>query len=795
MLRNFFKTALRTIVKNKVISLINLFGLATGMTAAIFIFLWVQNEVTFNNFQPKDIYRVTSAPVKDPGNKGERSPQPLADAAAAGIPEVEKTAMLLPNSYAGFNCTVNNKLFAEKKSAWVDRNWFNIFKYEFLQGNAVSFTQNPYSIVLTESKAKKYFGDGIATGQIIKIDSTNYTVAGVVKDNALNSSFQYDIMVQFDSYLAGRSGKKYRNDWGNANYITFVQLRHGSSAATAGNKLTAIVNRYSGNSLYVETLVPLQELYFETGINSSLPHGNKSTTYIFCIMGLLLLITACINYVNLTTARASQRAKEISIRKIVGAEKGQLFIQFIAESLVVSFFALLVTLLLIRLLLPLFNAVTEINFTLPITSLPMWQILLGTLLAVTVLNGVYPALLLSSFSPLNVFRGKSLLALRDGAIRKGLVIFQFTLSAILITSTVVIYRQLHYIQSTKTGYDIAQVASISLPYAALAKIKDEDQPAFFEGVKHELASLPGVVMVSSGSNEIEDIGNTTGARSAIWDGKDTSYSTQISRFSADENFKKMFGLQLKSGRWFRSESEDAHGFIINETAENEFNMHKPTINQRLIWRGDTGRVIGVVKDFHYQSLHDKIGPMIISIDGERYYNLFVKIAPGKVPVALSGMAGVWNRYAPQQPFDYSFLDDNFNNLYKADIKTSKLILIFCVVVVVIAALGLFGLATFTAERRTKEIGIRKILGASVREISLLLSKEFVVLVCVAIVIATPAAWWAMHTWLNGFAYRIALSPWLFALSAVIALMIAVLSVSMQAVKAAMANPVKALKEE
>lgn len=793
MLRNFFKTALRTIFKNKVISFVNLLGLATGMTAAIFIFLWVQNEITFDNYQPKNIYRLTSAPVNDKDNKWERSPQPLADAAAAGIPEVEKTAMLLP--YSWLNCSVNNKVFAEKKSAWVDRNWFSMFKYDFIQGNAVNFTQNPYSIVLTERMAKKYFGDAIATGQIIKIDTVNYTVAGVVKNNALNSSFQYDVMIQFDAYLNSKSGKKYRNDWNNANYITFVQLRPSSPAAAAGAKLTAIVNRLSGDNQSVETLVPLRDLYFETGINSTLPHGNKSTTYIFCVMGLLLLITACINYVNLTTARASQRAKEIGIRKIVGAEKLQLFMQFIAESLVVSFLALLITLLLIRLLLPVFNAITEIDFTLPITSLPMWQILLGTLLFVTVLNGVYPALLLSSFSPLNVFKGKSVLKLRDGSIRKGLVVFQFTLSAILITGTIVMYRQLHLIQSTKTGYNIQQVVTINLPGSATANVTEESAPAFFEGVKHDLAALPGVVMVSSGSGEIEDIGNTSGAAGAKWDGKDTSYHASIYRLSVDENYTKMFALQLKSGRFFRNEKEDAHSFMINETAEAEFNMHKPVVGQRFVWSGDTGKIIGIVKDFHFRSLHDKIGPMVISMNDERFNNLFIKIAPGNIARALSGISGVWNKYAPKQAFDYSFLDDNFNALYKTDAKTSKLILIFCIVAVVIAALGLFGLATFTAERRTKEIGIRKVLGASVQQISLLLSKEFVVLVCVAIIIATPAAWWAMHTWLNGFAYRITLSPWLFVVSAAIALLVAILSVSMQAVKAAMANPVKALKEE
>ncbi len=796
MFTNYFKTAFRNFFKNRVISTINILGLSVGMTATVFIFLWVQNEVTVDNYQPNNIYRISSM-MKSGSDVSlwENSPRPMADAAAKNIPEVEKTAMLRVNSWGGINLNINSKLFSEKTSAWVGKSWFNIFKYQFVQGNAAAFTQNPYSIVLTESKAKKYFGYASPVGQVIQLDTVNYTVAGVVKDNPLNSSFQFDIFLQMESYLNTPGQKRYIDDWNNYNYVTFLQAQPGSSNSAMAAKLTAVVNKARNNNQINIALTPLKDMYFETGNeNSATPHGNKKTTYIFALLGLLMLVTACINYVNLTTARASLREKEVSVRKIIGAEKAHLFFQFIAESLVISFCSLLVTLMLIQVMLPLFNGITEKNFQLPLTSVAMWQILLGTLVAATVLNGIYPALLLSSFKPLNVFRGRSVLKLLDGAIRKGLVVFQFALAVVLIIGTMVIYRQLHYIQSTNPGYNVAQVASMRLPYKSYAKLNDAEQATLFSSIKHELSIQPGITQACTGGDDLFDVGNySTG--NCDWDGRDTAFKPQVADLSVDEDFKKMFGLQLKSGRWFRPGKEDYKNYIINETAEASFNMRRPVIGQRFTYGGDTGRIIGVVKDFHYKSMHEKIGALVMQNNQGKDANFFVKIAAGSIPQALSGMAGVWNKFAPKAPFQYTFLDDSFNNLYKTDVKTSKLILIFSLVAIVICALGLFGLATFTAEQRTKEIGIRKVLGASVQQITLLLSKDFLILVSVAIVVASPIAWWVTSKWLQDFAYRISPGAGIFIAAGALALMIAVLSVSIQAIKTALANPVKALRSE
>jgi ABC-type antimicrobial peptide transport system permease subunit len=670
-----------------------------------------------------------------------------------------------------------------------------MFNYSFLAGNAETFQRNPYSIVLTKSKARKFFGNENALGRIIKLDTINYVVAGVVKDNPLNTSFGFDIFLQYDSYLTGARLQRSRVDWNNANYIAFVRLRPDASAKLVAAKLAGIQKSNLPGAGDRVLLDPLKGMYLQEGINSSLPQSNKKAIYVFALLGILLLATACINYVNLTTARASLRAKEVGVRKITGAGKSQLFLLFLVESLIISFSSLLLAVALVQLLMPLFNSITEKAFHLPLTAGYLWEILSGTLLFATLLNGIYPALLLSSFKPLNVFRGKSLLAIKDGAIRKGLVVFQFALSILLITGTLIIYRQLHYIQTANPGYNISQVVSLEIPYQRYGRLTESERASFSEALRHAWQMQPGVVGVSTASDEIISVGSSSGAGNAVWDGKDTAYHESIARLEVDADFQKVFGLQLKSGRWFGRGKQDYRNVIINETAEAGFNMHKPVVGQRFVWGGDTGQVVGVVKDFHYKSMHNRIGPMVLLNNQGSSYFYFVKIAGGNIPAALKGIAAVWAKYIPAQPFEYHFLDDSFNSLYKTDIKTSRLIFIFAVIAIIISAMGLFGLATYTAERRTREIGIRKILGASIQQITTLLSKEFILLILLAIAIASPLAWWLMNKWLQDFAYRIHITSWFFIASGALALFIALLSVSMQAIKTAVANPAKSLRTD
>jgi len=799
MFKNFFKITLRNLWKNKATGFINLFGLTIGMTAAVFIFLWIQNEISFDNYHPdkNNIYRITNAIQVDKNESWvwESSPMPMADAALKEIPEVQKAARLSPNTWGGLVFNVNHKLFSETTSAYIEKTWFNLFHYNFIAGSSLAFGNNPFSVILTESKAKKYFGDADAIGQVIRVDTVNYTVQGVIKDNPINSSFQFDILLQMDGRLANPQRAREDKNWNNFGYISFIQLRPDANRAAVTTKLNNIINKNRKNKNDTVSIFPFTEMYFESDLQSSdLPHGNKKTTYIFSLLGLLLLVTACINYVNLTTAKASLRAKEVSVRKIAGAHRAHLFFQFITESLVVSCIALGLTLLLIKLCLPIFNTITEKEFHLSLTSITIWKVLLSTLFFATFLNGVYPAVLLSSFKPLNVFRGKSVLKLRDGSIRKGLVVFQFGLSMILIIGAIVIYRQLHYIQTSNPGYNVSQVLSLELPFKAFSTLNEEAQKNFAASMKHELQVKPGIASVCMGSGEIV---NVTGISSgnADWDGHDSTFNPSISTLSVDEDFQQMFQLKVKSGHWFKQGNEDLHNYILNETAVSMLNIHQPVIGQRFTWGGDTGQIIGIVKDFHYKSMHEKIGPMVLSSSRGSASFFFIKTTPGNITQALSAAETVWAKFIPDEPISYTFLDDSFNTLYKTDIKVSRLIFIFSAIAIIISALGLFGLAAFTAEQRTKEIGIRKVLGASVEQITVLLSKDFLRLVAVAIVIASPVAWWVMNKWLQDFAYRISISGWIFITAGLLALAVALISVSIQAIKAAIANPVNSLRSE
>jgi len=800
MFSNYLKTAWRNLWKNKSTSLINLFGLSVGMTAAVFIFLWVQNELSFDNYHRKkdNIYRITNGikVSKDETWVWESSPMLMGETAVKEIPEVEKSARITANTWGGPVLNINHKLFQEKTSAWIDKTWFNIFHYDFVAGNATAFGNNPFSIILTESKARKYFGDAGAIGQVIKVDTVNYTVQGIIKDNPVNSSFPFDILLQMDGRLSDPAVFKNDKSWNNFGYITFLQLQPGADKASVETKLNNIIKSNRTNDNDDVSLQLLNDMYFESDLQSSdLPHGNKKTTYVFSLLGILLLVTACINYVNLTTAKASLRAKEVSVKKIIGAKKSHLFYQFIIESLVISLSGLIIASVLIQICLPLFNTITEKNFHLPVTSPAMWKVLGGTLIFSTILNGLYPALLLSSFKPLYVFRGKSLLKLSDSSVRKGLVVFQFTLSVILITGTLIIYKQLKYIQTTNPGYNVTQVMSIQIPYKVYDGFADEKGKAgFFATFRNELRSKSSISQVCSGGSEIVNVGNLSSGN-ADWDGRDTTFNPSIAQLSADVDFQKMFGLQMRSGRWFRQGAGDDHNYILNETAAGLFNMHKPVIGQRFTYGGDTGQVIGIVKDFYFKSMHEKIGPLVLSYNSGSGSYFFIKTVPGNIPAAIHAVETAWNKFIPDQPFTYNFLDDSFNKLYKNDIKTSRLILIFSVITVILSAMGLFGLAAFTAEQRTKEIGIRKVLGASVQQITGLLSKNFITLVLIAIVIATPIAWWMMNKWLQEFAYRITLNAWLFMAAGSLAIIIALLSVSIHAIKAAVANPVKALRTE
>ena len=582
--------------------------------------------------------------------------------------------------------------------------------------------------------------------------------------------------------------------------MTFLRLRPTANPTTVAANITRIMRANRKNDAKDQmSLMPLKGMHFETGLTSggsAIERANRKTVYIFSILGLFLLVIACINYVNLTTARASVRAKEIGIRKIVGAGKNSLFLQFMLESFVISMLSLLITVMLVTLLMPFFRGLTERHFTTPLTSAATWKVLGFTLLAATVLNGVYPALMLSSFRPLSVLRGSTVLRFKDVYLRKGLVILQFTFSIILIIGTIVIQRQLSFIQHTDPGYQRSQVFYFRLPWNLIRQRRtDEEHAALLSGIKHELSTRTGIAGVTIASQSIVDM-HSSNSGSADWDGHDTSFVPTVFQLSADEDYLKILQLHMQQGRWFDPlNSTDKHNFVLNETAINEFNIRKPILGQRFTFQGDTGKIIGFVKDFHFASMHQKIGPLVFFNHDNWRSAYFIKTTPGKTAVALAAAQKVWQSFAPNDVFDYTFLDEQFDSLYKADSKTSTLILLFSTIAIIISCLGLFGLAAFTARQRIREVGIRKVLGASVTDLVALLSRDFLRLVLLSILIAIPLSWWAMHSWLDDFAYHIRLSAWYFVLAGVLATAIALLTVASQSIRAATANPVNNLRTE
>jgi len=800
MMKNYFKAAWKATWKYKQVSVINIIGLSVGITAAVFMLLWVQNEISYDAYHPNadNIYRITNTiqVSKDDKWKWETSPMPLGAAVQNGVPEIEKSTMLSPAVYNPVTFNINNEVFTEKQGAYISKDWFNIFHYNFTQGSPNAFFSNPFSLILTETKAKKYFGDAGAVGKVMRIDSISYTVQGVVKDNLPTSSFQYDVLLPMDAMMADSNMRKNNDTWDNFNFITFVQLHAGANPAAVGKKITAVVTQNTKNSTATTTLQPLKDMYFETGLQStSMPHADKKIVYIFSIFAVLLIVTACINYINLTTARASLRVKEISIRKIAGAKRRQLFMQFIAEGVLVSIICLCITLTLIKLLLPWFNQLTEKNFVLPLTSPGLWKVLGGTLLFATVVNSIYPAALLSSFNPISVFRGVSLLRVKDATLRKGLVVFQFTLSVMLIVCSIVIFKQLRYIQNTNPGYSRSQIITLQVPYRTHTRLSGNVKDNLVKIMRQQLLTKSSITGVTLASQPIVDI-SSTNAGSADWDGRPKDFKPTVSQLATDADYQKILGLQLQAGRWFDDKHPaDKHNFILNETAVRQFNMHKPVLGQRFTFHGDTGQVIAVVKDFYYKSMHTQIGPLIISNNKGWAPYIFIKTAPGNASAAVKDIESVWKDFLPGDAINYAFLDDTFNNLYKADLKVSSLILLFAVIVIIISAMGLFALAAFTTQQRTREIGIRKVLGATVQGITILLSKDFVKLVAIAIIIASPIAWLVMSKWLEDFAYRVTISWWIFIAAGAAALLIALATISVQAIKSALANPVKSLRAE
>lgn len=796
MLKNYIKIALRNLQRHKVFSVINILGLAVGMAACYLVFLFVSFEKSYDSFNTKAgrIYRVVSD-VKTQSEliQGSISIGPLAPTMKKEFAEVEDAVRVTGDN--DILVTHGNVRFTEKRGILADSTLFNLFDFKLLEGNKRTALVQPGSIVISQTAAKKYFGNEDPLGKQVQLtgNKINTTITGVIKDIPENSQVKADIIVSMSSskMLFGQASSD--SEWTNHNYYTYLLLKPNVYASALEAKFPAFMEKHRGKLsrelgmfeyLHLE---PLRDVYLK-----STRDGNKTpkitNVYMFGVVAVFILLLACINFINLTTARSAERAKEVGIRKVVGAARIQLAKQFIGESVIISLLAFMFAVVLCIIFMPLFNQLAGKVISTSIVNNPYG--IAGLLLlsiGIGVVAGFYPSLVLSSFMPVVVLKGKFTTGMRGLMLRKGLVVFQFMVSVVLIVGTIVVYRQLMYMRNQNLGFSKDQEIII---YTNGDKNKD----AF----KQSLSTIHGVLSTAY-SSAVPGNDNFSSGYSQIQNKAGEMQKTNIDINFVDFDFIKQYGLKIVAGRSFdrKFPSDTGTAMIINETAAKMFGYTTAAdaVGRNFDQWGRQGTIIGVVKDFNYRGLQKSIAPMVMRIETWGWGTISVKVSSAKLPETIQAIESKWNKAIPSMPFQYEFLDDMFNSQYKAEEKFGNLFLNFSVLAIFISCLGLVGLASYSTIQRTKEIGVRKVLGASVGNIISLLSMEFVKLVAIAFVIAAPLGWYIMHVWQNGFAYKAPINWQVFTLAGITSLVIAFSAISFQAVKAALANPVKSLRTE
>ncbi|MCI0692162.1 ABC transporter permease [candidate division KSB1 bacterium] len=790
MLKNYLKIALRNLLKHKGYSFINVAGLAIGMACCILILLWVRDELSYDMFHPAAgrIYRV----VQEQRFSGSVQQvavvaAPVAPALANDFPEVEIAVRVRPRTQL---VSFGEKKFFGERIAYADSNVFKLFAFPLLFGDPETALATPRSVVLTASMAKKYFGGEDPMGKILKFDNRfEYAVTGVMKDIPFNSHLRAEAIATFSVF----NDEPWIDNWGVNLLWTYVRLKSGAAPQALDQKLPEFTKKYRGEETLANIsyyLQPLHDIHLRSRMVAEMgANGDAAYIYIFSAVGVFILLIAAINYMNLATARATQRMKEVGLRKVLGAYRLQLIRQFLGESLLLSFLALLCAVVVVEILLPAFNEFAEKNLALSYrTDALILTALLGVCVLVGVMAGSYPAFFLSAFQSVTVLKGVLKSGPRAALFRQVLVVSQFGIAIILLVGTMVVFQQLSFVKSQHLGFNKEHLVAIN--------VRDRSLANKTEMVKSELLKIPQVVSATATSNFI---GRFFGQTTFQPEGDDQN-EWLMSELYVDADFIKTMEMQIVAGRDFSRAitSDSTEGFIVNEAAVKTMGLKtsEEALSTRLE-RGESrkGPILGVVKDFNFTSLHREIEPLVMIYDPKEILSITVGISPEEVAGTLASLEQTWNRLSPAWPFEYSFLDESLDALYRADVKVGQIFGSFAAIAVSIACLGLLGLAAFTAERRTKEIGIRKVLGASVSGVVALLSKEFLQLVLLANLIAWPVAYFAAKKWLEDFAYRVELGLTTFLLAAATALLIAFVTVSLQAIKAAMTNPIEALRYE
>lgn len=808
MLGNYLKLALRNLKKNKSFSAINVLGLAIGIATCLLITLYVLDELSYDrqNIKAGRIYRV-NADINFGGTlqKLAVAPDPLAFTMVNEYPQVENAVRF--RNYGSSVVRKGEQNIKEEKIISVDATLFDVFTLPMIAGNPKTALREPNTVVITEAIAEKYFGTTQAVGQVLRFDNqTDYKVTGVIENLPPNMHFDFDFFVS----MAGSEESK-QNNWVSFNFNTYLLLREGTRPETIVKKFEEVADKYlfpqavdlmgitresfekSGSYLRF-SLTPLTDIHLKSDKLSELgPNSDIQFVYTFSAVALLILVIACVNFMNLSTARSANRAKEVGVRKVLGTPRSHLVNQFLTESVVMSVIAFVLGYAIAFLMLPYFNNLAAKELTLSITAHPvLLPLLLGCSIVVGLLAGSYPAFYLSSFQPIKVLKGRLGSGFRSSYFRSTMVVFQFSISIALIIGTIVIYRQLNFIRNKKLGFNKEQVLVVRDTYVL------GEQVAVF---KNEALRLPH--MVSATVSSYLPVPSARSEDMFFPEGViDPKKSISMQNWNVDVDYLRTMGMEIVRGRSFSKDLlTDSNTVIINEAAAQVMGLQDPigkkvgnlqNVNDRNSMRYYT--IIGVVKNFNYESLRQNIEALCMKL-GQSTGSISFRMQTGDVMGVVENMERLWKEMAPGQAFSYSFLDEDFNAVYRTEQRMGTIFISFAVLAIFIACLGLFGLATYAAEQRTREIGIRKVLGASAGSIAGMLSRDFLKLVLIAALIVFPVAWWAVHQWLEDFAFRITISWWIFVFAAAVALLIALLTVSFQAIRAAIANPVNSLRTE
>jgi putative ABC transport system permease protein len=807
MIKNYLRSALRNIKRHPFISFINIFGLTVGLTCCLLIVVYVINERSYDrsNKNADNIYRVTrifySAPNVESLHLSAIAPA-FGPRLIAAFPNIKEMTRTLPSSTTSFR--YKEKLFNEQHLFFADQNFFDFFTVPVLKGDAHKSLEEPYSVMLTPEMAQKYFGSEDPMNKEIILDNSKHAfkITGIFTPLPANSHMHPDILVSFttlnDSTIYGE--KQLATSFGNNAFYTYLMLPKNDNVERFRAQLPDFLDKYCAvlgapaklkvHNTTSLTLQKLTDIHLTSHLDDEIEeNGNINRVYIFSAIALFILLIACINYMNLSTARSALRAKEIGIRKVVGAERKEIIAQFLSESVLITWFSLLLAFGLTVLMLPLIANMSGLQLT--IDRLMNWQVLVPVLalpFVIGLLSGIYPALFMSSFIPAKVLKGVFKVDTSSFSFRKVLVVFQFSISIMLIVATIVVYRQLQYIQDKDLGFSKDHVLTMGY---------DGSLSKQFDAFRSDLLRNPGIKEVGR-SSRIPSGRLLDDQSAAVLEGGSLQpLKVDLKQLTVDEGFIPTFGIQMLAGRNFSKDIKtDSNKWIINETTVKTLGWKTPenALNKQIKYGNVIGYVVGVMKDFHFESLHQPIIPMIL-LYNPYYSHLSIKIDGSNLQSSIAAIRQTWQHYLPNTPFDFSFLDVRFDQLYRSEQQQGTLFTIFSCIAIFIACLGLFGLSAFTISQRVKEIGVRKVLGASVNQIVIELSKDFLKLVIVAAVIALPFAWYLMNKWLTDFASRISISWWILALAGVTALIIAFATISIQSIKAAMANPVKSLRSE